>query len=700
MISLNSSLKKIACYCLCLLCFHSKALAQNAKIKIACIGNSVTAGYGLKVPEKEAYPSVLQNLLGKGYDVQNFGFSGATLLKKGHRPYDQTKAFAKAIDFKADIAVVHLGLNDTDPRNWPQYRNDFEKDYAWLLDTLKHSNPEIKLYICRLTPIFSEHPRFKSGTREWYGQIQQLIPVISKANQTELIDLNTPLHRRPDLFADNLHPDKEGAAIIAQTVYQNLSGNFGGLKLPVVFADHMILQRNQPIPVFGMADAGERVEVVFHHQKQITAAGKDGKWKVWFPAMPAGGPYELHIKTEKRSIALNDILMGEVWLCSGQSNMVFPLRNAETGKAELSGLSENKNIRLMQFKSIAETNNSAWDSLTMENVNQLNYFSANWKLCNAANAADFSAIAYYFGKEIGKSENVPVGLIQLAVGGSTIESWIDRNTLEQDAQLVDVLANWRKSDFMMEWARGRVDVNLKNAAKIRQRHPYEPAYNYESGIAQLIEFPIKGLIWYQGESNVHNPELYAHSFPVLLNSWRKKWGYDFPVYYVQLSALDNPAWPEFRAMQQRLEKAIVHSGMAVSSDLGDSLDVHPKKKKEIGMRLALLALKNTYHKRVTAKGPVPIKARKQGEILLLSFAPGTTLRTKNNEPLSGFELNSAKGETLAVPGTIVGHKVQLRLPAGKEIKTVRYGWRPFNRANLTNKSGLPAATFTMPIAIN
>jgi sialate O-acetylesterase len=672
------------------------ASAQNEKVKVACIGNSVTYGAGLKSPGKESYPAVLQNLLGASYEVANFGFSGATLLKKGHKPYYKTDVFAKAMAFKADIAIVHLGLNDTDPRNWPEYRSDFEADYSWLLDSLKKQNPKVKLYVCRLTPIFSEHPRFKSGTRDWYWQIQELIPVIAKANQAQLIDLNTPLHNRPDLFADNLHPDQEGAAIIAQTVYQNLSGDFGGLKLPMIFSDHMVMQRNQPIPVYGTANANEQIEVSFNRKKLSTTAGKDGKWKVLFPAMPHGGPYALSVQTKSKNILFKDVLLGDVWLCSGQSNMAFPLKNAATGKAEAQ-VSSNSLLRFMKFNPTAETNNEAWDEATLDKINKLQFFSGNWESYSVATARDFSAVGYYFGKKIAAEEKVPVGLIQVAVGGSTIESWIERLTLEHDPVLVDVMTKWRKSDFIQEWARGRADVNLKNATKVKQRHPYEPAYNYESGIDQLTAFPIKGVIWYQGESNAQNPELYAHSFEVLVNSWREKWGYKFPFYYVQLSGIDRPSWPYFRDVQRKLEKTVPNSYMAVSSDLGDSLDVHPTRKKEVGERLALQALNHTYKRSVISNGPVATDARKIGNTVLVSFTPGTILSTKDKATLIGFELTSEKGNRLTVPATIIKNKVQLVVPAGQKVKTVCYSWQPFSKANLVNAAGLPASTFSMPI---
>ena len=666
-------------------------------VKVACIGNSVTYGYLLENPAKESYPSVLQEMLGTGYQVRNFGFSGATLLRKGHKPYFRTKEFTDALAFRADIAIVHLGLNDTDPRNWPNFKDDFAKDYAWLLDTLRAQNPKVKLYICRLTPIFSGHPRFKSGTREWYDQIQLQLPGIAMANGAELIDLNAAIFNHPELFPDNLHPNKTGAAKLASTVYKQLTGKYGGLKLPMHFTDHMVLQRDLEIPIYGIADAGQKINVVFNGLKLNAIADKYGKWKVSFPKMAAGGPYQLTVSEENKKIVLSDILIGDVWLCSGQSNMAFPLANAATGKNELAALKTNQKFRLLKFQVAAETDDQVWDSVTLQQVNNLQYFSGQWASQDAKHAAGFSAVAYYFGKNLVERTGVPIGLIQVAVGGSGIESWIDRKTMEQDNQLVDMLANWRKSDFLQDWVRGRADKNLQDASNPRQRHPYEPIYNYEAGISQLTGSPIKGVIWYQGESNAHNMELYERELPLLVSSWRKNWGIDFPFYYVQLSSIDRPSWPYFRDAERKLVNRIPNSGMAVSSDLGDSLNVHPVQKEEVGNRLALLALKHTYQKPVTAEGPAMERAEVRANEIILHFSQARQLSAKNKQPLTGFELVNAKGEHQMVKAIIKNNEVHIPLKAGAEIKAIAYGWRPFTRANLVNEANLPASTFYYPL---
>ena len=667
-------------------------------IKVACIGNSVTFGAGLSNPQLESYPAQLQQLLGSTYQVENFGRNGATLLKKGHNPYYKTEEFKKALAFKADIAIIHLGLNDTDPRNWPDYKDDFEADYAWLLDTLRKQNPSIKLYVSRLTPIFSGHPRFKSGTRDWYWQIQERIPEIAKANNAKLIDLNTALYNRPDLFPDNLHPVKEGAEIIAKTVYQNLSGNYGGLQLPQLFTDNMVLQRKQPIPIYGKADAGELIEVTFNNRQLTATTDAYGQWKVVFPAMPHGGPYELVVKQKNKQIKLKNMLIGDVWLCSGQSNMAFPLRSSENGSTAIAMADKYPNLRLLKLKSLRETDGTAWDSLSLAKTNQLAFFSGSWETSSQLTAAEFSAIGFYFGKQINQAENVPIGLIELAVGGSTLESWTDRSTMEHDDQLVDMLNNWRKSDFIMPWCRERADLNLKNAKVAKQRHPYEPTYNYEAGIANLIKSPIKGVIWYQGESNVHHIESFEHLFPTLVSSWRQKWGYDFPFYYVQLSSIERPAWPSFRFAQYKLSKEIPKSGMAVSLDLGDSLDVHPKKKEEIGNRLAKLALRDTYHRSVVARGPEAVKAEHKGGQIVITFKGTKKLNTADKKVLKGFSVVNLKGQIIPVSGFIKGNKVHLTIPAAEKFKTVLYAWEPFSRANLVNEAGLPGSTFKLPVA--
>lgn len=679
--------------------FWAGIFAQIQKIKVACIGNSVTYGYGLKNPDTESYPAQLQQMLGEKYEVKNFGHSGATLLRKGHNPYYKTKEFSEALKSDPGIAIIHLGLNDTDPRDWNNYSNEFRGDYSWLIDTLRKANPNVKVYICLMTPIFNEHPRFRSGTRDWYREIQNLIPQIAKVNYTGLIDLHTPFYFHPNLFPDALHPNKEGAIILAKTVYSSITGDYGGLQMPKVFANDMVLQRDKPIPIFGTANANEEVIVVFNHQAKKTNADADGKWKVVFNALPAGGIFTLDVQSKNKKIAFTNILMGDVWLCSGQSNMLFRLNQAYEGKKAIES-SPNKNIRFFQLNAVAETDNTAWDSIALDKVNKLNYFTGTWKEYNSSTVAQFSAVGYFFGQKIQQEENVPVGLIEVAVGGAPVVSFMDRHSMEFDNYLVNELYDWKKSDFIMPWVRERATKNLEFAKNLRQRHPYEPCYNYEAGISQFINTPIKGIIWYQGESDAHHVDLYAYNFKKLIAGWRNLWMENLPFYFVQLSGTDRPSWPYFRDMQNALSKEIPNVGMAVSSDWGDSLNVHPTHKLPVGERLALLALKNTYHKNVVAGGPQIKTALQKGREIILDFTNAKELQTHHHEALIGFETMNEKGNIISPKAEIKKNKVILYLNKNEKIIKVLYAYQPFTRSNLENEVGLPAGTFSIVIRNN
>jgi sialate O-acetylesterase len=681
-----------------LFCTISVLAISQQPVKIACIGNSVTYGYGHKNPQVTSYPSQLQKLLGEKYFVKNLGHSGATLLRKGHNPYYKTKEFEEVLAFHPDIAIIHLGLNDTDPRNWPNYSDEFVPDYAWLIDTIRKTSPAIKIFICKLTPIFSDHPRFKSGTRDWFWQIQDLIPKIAKANKTGLIDLHSPLYSRPDLFPDALHPDEEGAAILAKTVYQKMTGNFGGLQLASPFASHMVLQRNKPIHFYGIANAGDKIAVAFNGKQKTAVADDNGKWMVEFPAMKTGGPYTVSFSSVNKKIALNDILIGEVWLCSGQSNMYFPLRNSINDKNEMQAAEKDKVLRLFKMQPVAETDNYFWDSAILQKVNELEYFSGTWQRCDSTKAKDFSAVAYYFGKKLQEQLHVPIGLIEVAVGGSTTESWIDRYTMEHHPVLVNELSNWRKSDFFQAWTRERSDINLKKATNSKQRHPYEPCYNFEGGIKSFVDFPIAGVIWYQGESNAHNIELHETVFPELVKSWREQWGYSFPFYYVQLSSINRPSWPSFRYSQLQLLKEIPNSGMAVTSDVGDQTNVHPRQKKLVGERLARLALHFTYgQKNIVPYGPMIVSAVKRNNQIFLSFQYADGLKASDGKILRGFKIVNEKGISREARAVIQNNKVIIPIAKYESAEEVLYGWEPYTDANLVNSENLPASTFKIKI---
>ena len=444
-------------------------LETQRLIKVACIGNSVTYGYGHENPSLTSYPSQLAEMLGDDYEVGNFGKSGATLLRKGHRPYNEQEEFKKALEFAPDIAIIHLGLNDTDPRNWKYYKKEFISDYIAIIEAFEKVNPNIEIYICRMTPIFHWHHRFKKGTRDWYWEIQETIENIAyNIAEVKLIDLQETLYRRPDLMPDALHPNPEGAKLIAQRVYSAITGDFGGLSVSRIYSDNMIIQRNKPFIVKGLANAGDEISVSLDKQKIKTKAGDDGRWEVTFDALKVDGKkHKLTIKDKDKTLNFNNIVVGEVILCSGN------IKTTDNGQRTTDFVQ--KHVLL-------------YDSEV-----------GKWK-----SEENCHSEIYNIGAKISDSLQMPVGLIYNVVEDSPIESFIDRKTLEWHPILIDVLYEWRNADNVKE----HLDSN-------------EPSYNYDKLIAPLSSFPISSVIWFEDDTD---SDLDSIKKSALIESWKKVFG--------------------------------------------------------------------------------------------------------------------------------------------------------------------------------
>ena len=678
------------------ICFSTTTMAASrknvAKIRVACVGNSITYGTGIADRDHYSYPVQLQQMLGDRYEVANFGKPGATLLRHGHRPYFEQKEFRDALGFRADIAVVHLGINDTDPRNWPNYRDEFVSDYLALVDSLRHANPKMRVIIARLTPIADRHPRFMSGTKQWHDEIQQAIETVASVSGSELIDFHAPLYPYPNLLPDAVHPNPEGAGLLARTVYGGITGDYGGLHLSQMYADNMVLQRDVPLDIHGTANAGTTVRVSIGKTKAEARANNRGEWTVVLPPMPVSRNLTLSIEAGKERRAFQNVAVGEVWLCSGQSNMAFKLCESATASRDIP-FAGDPDLRLYDMKANWATYDVAWPKTALDSLNHLQYFAPTvWKQSTPETARQFSAVGYYFGRMLRDSLQVPIGLICNAVGGAPVESWIDRNTLE--TRFPAILRDWLSNDFIQPWVRERAAKNISNGESRLTRHPYEPCYLYESGVIPLQKYNIKGVVWYQGESNAHNMEAHEQLFRLLVDSWRGTWhNQSMPFYYVQLSSLNRPSWTWFRDSQRRLMEDIPCTGMAVSSDLGDSLNVHPINKQEIGVRLGRWALAMTYGKALVPSGPLLKKAWREGSSAVVEFEYADRLATSDGKPVRTFEI--AEHDGLFYPATVAvdGNRIRLASDMVKTPHYVRYGWQPFTRANLVNGEGLPASTF-------
>lgn len=673
-----------------LLAIASAVAAVAAPVKVACIGNSITFGSTLADPKASSYPALLALRLGDGYNVGNFGRPGATLLNRGHNPYMASEEWRRAKAFKPDVAIVHLGINDTDPRNWPYFNRNFKSDYLSLIDTLRQINPKVEIYIANLSPLLSSHWRFRSGTRVWRDKIRHEIESVASESGCTLIDFNTPLHDRRNLIHDSVHPNEEGAELLADYTYGAITGDFGGLSLPAVMSDGMVLQRDEYLTLHGRADAGADIALTLDGHTYCTRADAEGFWEVTIlPLVANGRKLQLSVTDGHDTLTINDILAGEVWMASGQSNMAFPLCD-DTDASRAISASGDSLLRFFVMEPIALTSNVVWPDTVRQRVNRLKYFEPQgWKSVAPSNAGSLSAIAYYFARQLRDSLNVPVGIIQNAVGGSGIESWIDVGKLRET--MPELLNDWSRNDYVQPWVRGRAIHNM-GGDQPRLRHPYEPSYLFSTAIRPLAHYTLRGVIWYQGESNEHNTEIHEALFPVLVKNLREYFGQpDMPFNFVQLSSLSRPSWGEFRNMQRILRDRVGNAGMAVSLDCGDSLDVHPRRKAPVGERLARLALAGTYGHNLDSRGPEPLVASSRDGAVWITMS--ATPHSTDGLELRHFEIASESGPFLPAKAEIIGNEIKVYNMNVKNPTIVRYAWEPFVRPNLAGPSGLPAPTF-------
>lgn len=480
--------------------------------------------------------------------------------------------------------------------------------------------------------------------------------------------------------------------------------------VPAYYGSHMVLQRQAPLSFSGMADPGSRVKVQLGEISAEVRANAAGEWQVLLPAMEAGGPYELQLGKEH----FTDVYVGEVWLCSGQSNMEFRLnqdadfrKNSKTlsdpnGPAPNSaeGLrlrADDERLHFYNMRANWLTNARRWSESACDSTDRLLYFdtSRGWERCTSATAAQFSAIAYYFGRELADSLGCHIGLVLNAVGGSPAESWIDSELLHQE--MPEIFTNWADNAIVQDWVRGRAVQNVGNTG---HRHPYQPCYLFDAGIEPLRNMTLRGAIWYQGESNAHDISAHERLLPLMLQSWRQHLTSadgELPFYMVQLSSIaPRHTWPAFRDSQRRLAERLPHVWMAISSDVGDSLDVHPRLKRPVGHRLATLALQNTYGQAITSTMPYAPTGHTlhKGRLYLRM---GHARPTFKHTPRNMFEIRDAEGRwTEARPSVENG---QIRLDFNPLIRptAVRYGWQPFTRACVTNEEGWPLSTFELQL---
>lgn len=487
------------------------------------------------------------------------------------------------------------------------------------------------------------------------------------------------------------------------------------VRLAQVFSSHMVLQRDTPLTVWGWAQPGEKVTVRLAEASRETQANDRGEWKVVLPAMKAGGPLTL-TAAGANSVNCEDVLVGEVWLCSGQSNMEMGIGAVQNGKEEIAEANYPQ-IRLLMIP-------NRWTPQPQSDV------EASWKVCSPQTIAEsgwngFSAAGYFFGRELHKQLGVAVGLIDATWGGTRVESWTPPEgfaavpALKQDYELVQ-LGDPRAAlhQQRLDKVIGETEQWVAAARKAlgdRALVPPMPTYPqellpprelqnatalYNGMIHPLCPFALRGAIWYQGESNLGEAMLYFERMKALVSGWRQVWGQgDFAFYFVQIAPFDysgNPERvPELWEAQAAAAQMIPNAGMAVVNDIGNLKDIHPANKQEVGRRLALLALKKTYARDVACSGPVFQSMKIDGNKLRLSFSETANgLASRDGQPLSWFEIIDAdEGGFVKAEARIDGATVVLSSPEVKHPVAMRYAWSMLAEPNLVNSAGLPAGAF-------
>ncbi len=465
------------------------------------------------------------------------------------------------------------------------------------------------------------------------------------------------------------------------------------VQLPKLFGDHMVLQRRKPVPVWGWADPGERLTVSFNGQTKKLKAGNDGRWRTNLDPMEAGGPFVLTVQGKINSAMVQDVLIGEVWICSGQSNMEYVVKNSVNSNDEI------QNANYPQIRHFKVQKATA--------VQPLTDVSGEWQVCSPATVGDFTAVGYFFARDLAQKLNVPIGLMHTSWGGTHSETWTSREAMEADSGLRRAVA--------------RIPAYSDTLNSIRNKPNMYGTLLYNAMLNPLIPMAMQGVIWYQGESNAGRAYQYRTSFPLMIQDWRNQWNRQepsagaFPFLFVQLAnymasngtSQKGSTWAELREAQT-MTLNLPNTGMAVTSDIGESKDIHPKNKQDVGKRLAAEAMRvvykaeNAQNARPEASlgdaspGPMFDQLKVDGNRALMTFKNGGSgLMTPDKYGyVKGFEVAGSDQKFYYARAEIQGNSVVVYCPEVPNPVAVRYGWADDNGdVNLYNKEGFPAVPF-------
>ena len=423
-----------------------------------------------------------------------------------------------------------------------------------------------------------------------------------------------------------------------------------------LFSEHAVLQQGVKVPVWGTTDQTENVTVSLAGQK-LSATPKDGRWRVDLAPLPAGGPHVLTLTQGATTVEIKDVLIGEVWICGGQSNMQWTLKQSDGGSEAISD-SANDKLRLLTVP------RKGADAPATD-------VAANWSVSGPETSGDFSGVGYFFGRDLQKKLGVPVGLIASNVGGTAAEQWMSKESIESNADLKDM------------------------------SKPQGASMLYNAMIAPLAPYAIKGAIWYQGESNAGRAFQYRKLLPAMVQNWRDTFGQgDFPFLIVQIAPYEaivrepsDSIWAEIRDAQFFVSQNVPRTALVVTTDVGDERDIHPRRKEPVGQRLALAAQAVGYGEKLEYSGPVYDSMTIDGDKVTLRFKHvGAGLIAKDG-PLSGFTVAGEDKKFYAANATIDGETIVVSSDKVPKPIAVRYGWSAYPVVNLWNRENLPASPF-------
>lgn len=497
----------------------------------------------------------------------------------------------------------------------------------------------------------------------------------------------------------------------------------GEATLHALFSDNMVLQRGMDLPVWGTAEPNEEVYVHLEvktpdgkkEEGRSVKAGSDGKWMVKLGHFDQGTEGKLTVRDSKKTVTLKNVLIGEVWVCSGQSNMEWSIQ-ASANPEETIKNSKNPMVRLFTVTKHAVPEPQTGFGKPAPN----RQWEDKWLECTPETTPPFSAVAYHFGVSMAKARNVPIGLLHTSWGGTPAEAWTSREALLAEPSLkyyVESLDQAKKNydpdkakkAYEAALAKWKADAEKAKEGKKNPPQaprmqgapgtgPNNPSSLYNGMIAPLLPFPIQGAIWYQGESNNGRAYEYRTLFPTMIEDWRKRWGYEFPFFCVQLAPYWNGnsegvTYAELRDSQLFTTTKLKKVGIAVITDVGDEKDIHPKQKQPVGERLALAARAIAHGEKVEYSGPLYKSMKVEGNKAILSFDHVAGGLVVKGDKLLGFQVAGEDGKFVPANATVQGDEVVVSSESVSKPVSVRYGWKNYEVLNFFNKAGLPASPF-------